>query len=348
MEMQRLAYDTSNELSEITSIYEATISSIDNILIGAKAGRPLSEVLKSLNKNIEERVVKARQGQLIGVNTGFGALNRITAGWQPGWLVILAARPSDGKTAIAVNRFAKEAARSGTWVNLFSLEMEDISLGERLLVGASGVDSYQLKAGRVEDEDWRKINESISELENLPVFIDDTPYVSIAHIRNVARANKRKGKCGLVIVDYLQLVKAVSVKGKNREQEVAEMSRSLKALAKELHVPVIALSQLSREVEKRTNKRPVLSDLRESGNLEQDADLVMFSFRPARHGITDDGMGNMLAENQAILILAKNRHGDIGDIDFYHNSTMTDFSDSPSNFDSLSSYTPPSFNHNDF
>jgi len=322
-----LAYDTSNDLDDVLNTYETTISRIDKILIGKKIGHELSYVLRMLNEEIEQRVRFSKNGALTGISTGFGVLNKYTAGWQPGWLVVFASRPGMGKTAIAVNRFAKEAARTGKWVNIFSLEMEDISLAERLVIGSSGINTYDFKHGRLTEIDWIKYNKAIAELEKLPIYIDDTPYVKISHIRDVARSNKKKNKCNLIIIDYLQLANpGTSQINRNREQEVGEMTRQLKALAKELDVPVILLSQLSREVEKRANRRPVLSDLRESGAIEQDADLVIFPFR------SDYYKKNKKIDeksNEGVLILAKNRHGTTGDIIFYYNDTMTDFSDLP-------------------
>jgi replicative DNA helicase len=221
------------------------------------------------------------------------------------------------------------------------------------LSALSGIDTYNFRNGNLDTADWEKYNKALSELENLPIFIDDSPYVKVSHIRNVARSNKRNDKCNLIIIDYLQLANAGTDRNRNREQEVSEMSRRLKALAKELNVPIILLSQLSREVEKRSGKHPVLSDLRESGSIEQDADMVIFPFRPNYYGIAEAN-GEPIPEDKAALIVAKNRHGSIGDIPFYHNQTMTDFSDEP--FDSGRFDTLPSkgftsdveFDHNDF
>lgn len=337
-EILQMSYDTSIDLEEIMDLYESTVTRIDKILIGKHTGRELSAVLKSLSEEVEKRARLSKVGGLTGVSTGFGVLNKYTSGWQPGWLVVFAARPAMGKTAIAVNRFAKEAARSGKWVNIFSLEMEDISLAERLVIGSSGIDTYDFKNGKLTSEDWQKYNKVVAELEKLPIYIDDSPYVKISHIRNIARSNKRKNKCDLIIIDYLQLADAGTDGNRNREQEVSEMSRRLKALAKELQVPVIVLSQLSRKVEERTVKRPFLSDLRESGAIEQDADLVIFPFRPDYYQNQSEVKSQETEANQnkfheGVLIVAKNRHGTTGDIEFYYNETMTDFSDEPFDYD---------------
>lgn len=329
--MMNMSYDTTNEIDDIFNTYESTVSRVDKILIGKNTGRFLSDVLKDLINEVDRRSKLSSIGGLTGINTGFGVLNKYTSGWQNGWVVVFAARPAQGKTAIAVNKFAKAAAMSGKYVNIFSLEMDDLSLAERLVIGASGINSYDFKSGRLSDSDWMKFNKALGELESLPIYIDDSPYVKLSHIRNVARSNKRKGKCDLIIIDYLQLADAGTDKNRNREQEVSEMSRRLKSLAKEINVPIIVLSQLSRAVEGRADKRPILSDLRESGAIEQDADMVIFPFRPAYYQNTDEFGSMDTKENEGILIIAKNRHGVIGDIKFYHNETMTDFSDEPFN-----------------
>ena len=325
--IMEMAYDTSNDIDEIIQLYESTITAIDNIILGKKKGREMRSILKDLNQEVERRARLSRIGGLTGITTGFGELNRITSGWQPNWLVVFAARPAMGKTAIAINRFAKAAAMRGHWVNIFSLEMEDVTLSERLMLGASGLDPVALKNGQLTSEEWDRYNRAVAELEELPIFIDDTPFVRISHIRNVARMNRRQNKCDLVIIDYLQLANAGSNDRMNREQQVAEMSRQLKALAKELHIPIILLSQLSRDVEKRGGtKRPNMSDLRESGAIEQDADMIIFPWRPSYYGIEVEVEDPL---HFGELIVSKNRHGSTADIKFWHNDTMTDFSDQP-------------------
>lgn len=325
----QMSYDASNDIDDIMQLYESAITSIDNIILGRKKGREIRNVLKDLTVEVERRVRLSKAGGLTGITTGFGELNRMTAGWQPNWLVVFAARPAMGKTAIAINRFAKSAAMRGHWVNIFSLEMEDITLTERLILGASGIDPIVLKSGTMTDDDWNKYHRAVAELQDLPIFIDDTPYVKISHIRNVARTNRRQGKCDLIVIDYLQLANAGGNDRMNREQQVSEMSRQLKALAKELQVPIILLSQLSRDVEKRGGtKRPNMSDLRESGAIEQDADMIIFPWRPIYYGIepeVDD------PKHYGELIVSKFRHGSIGDIKFWTNDSMTDFSDRPMN-----------------
>lgn len=326
-EILRMAYDTNNDISDIMELYEKTVTEIDRILIGKNTGRELFNILEDLTDEVERRRKLSQIGGLTGVDTGFAPLNKYTSGWQPNWMIIFAARPAMGKTAIAINRFAKVAARTGKWVNIFSLEMDDISLAERLVIGASGIDTYAFRSGKLTDADWTKYNHALSELQRLPIYIDDSPFVKISHIRNVARTNKRQNKCDLIIIDYLQLADAGTMnRNGTREQQVSDMSRRLKALAKELGVPIIVLSQLSRAVESRSDKMPVLSDLRESGSIEQDADMVIFPFRPNYY---KDDIPEGMQKNEGVLIVAKNRHGATGNIPFYHNETMTDFSDEP-------------------
>lgn len=325
-EIAKMCYDTSLDLEEVVNLYESATLLIDDAIFGRKKGRDLFHIMNDLTKVLEERQAKSRNGLLTGIDTGFGALNRMTAGWQSNSLIVFASRPAMGKTAIGVNRFAKAAAREGKWVNVFSLEMDDISLGERLAIGASGIDPWKFKSGTLTPVDWQLYNEAVAELKRLPIWIDDSPYVSTSHIRNASRRNKRQNKCDLIIIDYLQLAKAQGAANRNREQEVSEMSRSLKALAKELKVPIIVLSQLSREVEKRAKKEPILSDLRESGAIEQDADLVIFPYRENYYGLNNSEIGS--SEGTGKLIVAKNRHGDVGYVKFWHNASMTEFSDS--------------------
>ena len=328
-EIMTMSYDEQNDIVDIFQLYELAVSKIDQVIQGKKKGRELKEVLKNLTDEIEKRCILAAKGGLTGINTGFGKLNRLTSGWQPTWLIVFAARPAMGKTAISINGFAKAAAKEGKWVNIFSLEMEDLPLAERLILGASNIEPYKLKHGKMEDADWVKFNQARSELESLPIFIDDSPYVTISHMRNVARANKRKNKCDLIIIDYLQLAQASDTKV-IREQQVSEMSRQLKAMAKSLNIPVILISQLSRDVEKRGGiKKPGMADLRESGAIEQDADLILFPWRPKYYGLDVDGVEDQ--DHYGELVFAKNRHGAIEDVQFWHNDSMSDFSDMPFN-----------------
>ena len=241
----------------------------------------------------------------------------MTGGWQRSDLIIVAARPSMGKTAFAL-ALARNAAfhrELPTGVAIFSLEMSAQQLAQRLLTSEARVDAQAARTGRLSDSDWPRLAKAAGRLADAPIFIDDTPGLSILELRAKCRRLKAEHGIGLVIVDYLQLMHGTGMsRSSNREQEIAQISRSLKSLAKELDVPVIALSQLSRAVETRGgDKRPQLSDLRESGSIEQDADVVAFIYRAERYGITVDENGNS-TEGLGEIIIGKQRNGPIGTV----------------------------------
>jgi len=241
-----------------------------------KSFHPISSLIE---KNIDQ--LEERQGNktlITGVPTGFTDLDYLTSGFQPSDLIILAARPSMGKTAFALNMARNTAVESNTAVALFSLEMSKEQLSMRMLCAEARVDSHRLRGGFLSNYDWTNLTQAASVLSEAPIFIDDSPDLNSLDIRAKARRLKMDNKLGLVIIDYLQLMQGRR-NIERRDLEISEISRSLKGLAKELEVPVIALSQLNRKLEERTDKRPKLSDLRESGALEQDADVVMFIYR---------------------------------------------------------------------
>ncbi len=243
-----------------------------------------------------------------GLSTGFSDLDEMTSGLQDSDLVIVAGRPSMGKTVLGVN-FAEQAALKGDKpVLIFSMEMPGESIVMRMLSSLGRIDQHKIRSGKLEDEDWPRLTSSISMLSEAPIFIDDTPALSPAEVRARARRiMKEHGQLGLIVIDYLQLMQVPSNK-ENRTAEISEISRSLKALAKELNVPVIALSQLNRSLEQRTDKRPVMSDLRESGAIEQDADLIVFIYRDEVYNPETPDKG------QAEIIIAKQRNGPIGKV----------------------------------
>lgn len=246
-----------------------------------------------------------RRGLITGVPTGFLDLDRLTSGLQPSDLVIVAARPSMGKTAFALNVAVNAAQEGGVGVAIFSLEMSKQQLGLRMLCAEASVDSQQLRTGFLSGQDFPKIVAAADRLSRLPIYVDDTPGLSVLELRAKARRLKREqeAKLGLVIVDYLQLMRSHE-RMDNREQEISSISRSLKALAKELDVPVMALSQLNRQVEARSDRRPVMADLRESGAIEQDADVILFLFRPYVYDKNAD-------EHEAEVIIGKQRNGPV-------------------------------------
>jgi replicative DNA helicase len=247
-----------------------------------------------------------KEGELSGIGTGFDKLDAMTDGLQNGDLIIVAGRPSMGKTTFAVNIAEFAAIKRNVQTVIFSMEMSAEALAMRLISSIGRVDHSQLRAGRFPDEDWSRITAAVNQLTNAPIYIDETPALTPGELRSRSRRLKREYGLGLVVIDYLQLMQVPGTK-ENRATEISEISRSVKALAKELKVPIIALSQLNRSVEQRTEKRPVMSDLRESGALEQDADVIAFIYREevydkdtARRGIAD-------------IIIAKQRNGPTGD-----------------------------------
>lgn len=253
------------------------------------------------------------KGALRGIKTGYRDLDNVTAGLQRSDLIILAARPAMGKTTLVTNLAYNIATIEKKPVLFFSLEMSKEQLVDRMLADASGVDSWNIRTGNLSDDDFAKLSEAMGEMAEAPIFIDDTPGVSVLEMRTKARRAAHEGELGLIIIDYLQLMQgsgSAQASG-NRVQEVSEISRGLKLLARELNVPVIALSQLSRSVESRQPQIPQLADLRESGSIEQDADIVMFIYREAYYNPETE------RENITDLILAKHRHGPTGTIELY-------------------------------
>jgi len=265
-------------------------------------------------KKIEEI---ANKDGLSGISTGFEKLDALTSGWQPSDLIIIAARPGMGKTALTLSMARNIAVTKEVPVAFFSLEMSSIQLITRLISAETGLSSEKLRTGKLADHEWKQLNVKVGDLEKAPLFIDDTPALSIFDLRAKARRLASQHKIKLIVVDYLQLMTAGnSNKAGNREQEISTISRNLKSLAKELDIPVIALSQLSRAVETRGGtKRPQLSDLRESGAIEQDADIVSFIYRPEYYQIEEwDDEEHSSSIGQAELIVAKHRNGGLDNI----------------------------------
>jgi replicative DNA helicase len=272
----------------------------------------MTDLVKQAIMEIE--TAKNSGSNLRGVPSGYTALDRITSGWQKSDLIILAARPSMGKTALALNIARNIAVDFKRPVAFFSLEMSSIQLVTRLISSESYLPAEKLRKGDLADHEWQQLNSRIAPLVKAKLYIDDTPQLSIFELRAKCRRLKQQHDIQMVFVDYLQLMTAGNENRGNREQEISNISRSLKSLAKELDVPVLALSQLSRNVESRPgSKKPILSDLRESGAIEQDADMVIFIYRPEYYGFTDDGEGNSTV-GQAIINIAKHRNGKLGDV----------------------------------
>jgi replicative DNA helicase len=273
---------------------------------GRKDYVALNEAMKEAFEVLQHRY--ENQGSVTGLPTGFVDLDEMTAGLQPTDLVILAARPSMGKTALAVNMAEYAALKTKKAVAIFSMEMSASQLAFRLISSMGRVNAQRLRTGQLEDEDWSRVNSAIRMLKEVKIFIDDKPGLTPIELRGRARRLKRDHDLGLIVVDYLQLMQVLDTQ-ENRATEIAEISRALKGLAKELGVPVLALSQLNRSLESRTDKRPVMSDLRESGGIEQDADVILFIYRDEVYN-KDKGDNKGLAE----IIIAKQRNGPTGSV----------------------------------
>jgi len=313
----RKAYDPSADAFELLDEAESQIFQIsDNQL--RKAAAPMKEVVKDTFEHLE--TIHGQESGITGVPSGFSKLDDLTSGWQDSDLIIIAARPSMGKTAFALASAQNAATHPErpTGVAVFSLEMGAQQLAQRMLTSQARVDAHKARTGRMQDDDWQRLARAAGSLSEAEIFIDDTPGLSVLELRAKCRRLKAEHDIGLVVVDYLQLMQASGSNlrsGANREQEIAHISRSLKGLAKELDIPVVALSQLNRAVENRGgDKRPQLSDLRESGSIEQDADVVAFIYRAERYGITVDEQGNS-TEGIAEIIVGKQRNGPIGTVE---------------------------------
>ncbi len=267
----------------------------------------IKDVLIETYDRIE--LLQHHKGDITGIPSGFVELDKMTAGFQRNDLIIVAARPSVGKTAFALNISQNVATRAGENVAIFSLEMGASQLVQRMLCAEGNIDAQRMRTGALNTEDWQKLTMAMGSLSKAGIYIDDTPGIKVSDIRAKCRRLKQEQGLGLIMIDYLQLIVGNGRSGENRQQEVSEISRSLKAIARELEVPVIALSQLSRGVESRQDKRPMMSDIRESGSIEQDADIVAFLYR--------DDYYDKETENQNIIeiIIAKQRNGPVGTVE---------------------------------
>ncbi|MEX0994643.1 MAG: replicative DNA helicase [Balneolaceae bacterium] len=306
------AYDTTSDAYDVLDAAEQRIFDLSTTKTRASA-QPIGDVLKDTLQYLED--IRGKPSGITGVPTGLD-MDKLTSGFQPGDLIIIAARPSMGKTALVLTA-ARNAAlhmdeKLQTNVALFSLEMSKQSLVQRLLTMEGRIDAQAARSGRLKDEEFKRLIDAASRLFTANIFIDDTPGLSVMELRTKCRRLKSEHDIGLIVVDYLQLMTANVRDNSNREQEIATISRGLKGLAKDLNVPVVALSQLSRAVEQRGgDKRPQLSDLRESGSIEQDADLVMFLYRPEYYGIKTTPEGHS-TKGLAEVIVGKQRNGPTG------------------------------------
>ena len=327
------SYDETSDVFDLLDKAESKIYDISQRNL-KKNTQSAEDLVSAAKKKIEE--ISKKEG-LSGIASGFGEIDRLTSGWQPSDLIIVAARPGMGKTAFTLSMARNITVENNIPVAFFSLEMSAIQLITRLISSETGLNSEKLRTGKLEKFEWELLNVKVTNLENAPLYIDDTPSLSIFELRAKARRLSSQYGIKLIVVDYLQLMTlGSSQKSGNREQEISTISRNLKALAKELDIPIIALSQLSRAVELRGGtKRPILSDLRESGAIEQDADIVSFLYRPEYYKIDEwDDEERSPALGQAEFIVAKHRNGGLSSI-------KLKFINSLGKFENLSAFENP-------
>ena len=312
-------YEGSEEVATILDGAEKSILSVSSRRLGGEF-TPIKSIIFDAFTKIEH--LYASKGSITGLSTGFKDLDRLTSGLQPSDLILIAARPSMGKTAFVLNIAQHIGIKEKKAVAFFSLEMSKEQLVQRMLCAESTIDSQRLRIGELEPNDWTKLVNGADRLSAAPIFIDDTSGITVMEMRSKARRLKIEHDLQLIIIDYLQLMQGSSKKGsENRQQEISEISRSLKGLAREIGVPVIALSQLSRSVESRQVKKPMLSDLRESGSLEQDADIVAFLYRDDYYNPDSD------QKNITEVIIAKHRNGPVDTVQLFFHKQFTKFSD---------------------
>ncbi|MBF0610232.1 MAG: replicative DNA helicase [Magnetococcales bacterium] len=306
----------------VERIYSGDVKRVDDVLDDAEQrifgvaerkekNRSEYHSLKSVLVPVFDRISNMMENKdhVVGVPSGFHDLDKMLAGFQPSDLIIVAGRPSMGKTALAMNFATNAALDAGRPVGVFSLEMSKEQLAARMLASTAKVDAQSMRTGWLQNDEYGKLTRTVAQLSEAPLFVDDTPALSVMAMRSKARRLKREKGIQLIVVDYLQLMRGSSATQDNRVQEISEISQGLKAIAKELSIPVIALSQLSRKVEERPDKRPILSDLRESGSIEQDADVVMFVYREEYYKRNDPNL-----KGRAEVIIAKQRNGPTGDL----------------------------------
>lgn len=320
-EIASAVYNNTGKIEELVGEAEQKLFSVSNKTVKTDYSA-LGELLVDAYDRIEE--LHRNKGALRGLKTGFHDLDHKTAGFQKGDLIIIGARPAMGKTTFAQNLAYNVATRNGEGkgVLFFSMEMAKNEIVDRMISDVAGVDAWKIRTGNLNDEDFGKIGDALGDLDEVPMYIDDTSSMTIYDLANKARRAAHDHNISMIIVDYLQLLQGSERYAGNRVQEVTEISRGLKTLARELEIPVIALAQLSRSVTGRDDPRPVLSDLRESGSIEQDADLVMFLHRPDYYKQNND---DYEPTNITELIIAKHRHGPVGKIELYFHPELLRF-----------------------
>ena len=318
-EIAGMAYEANDDIADVMDKSEKMILEVAARQNGG-AFVPIKEILMDTFSKIEK--LYETKGGITGLPSGFKDLDKLTSGLQPSDLILVAARPSMGKTAFTLNIAQYVAVHENKSVAFFSLEMSKEQLVQRMLCSEGGIDSQRLRVGELEENDWEKLINAADRLSRAPIYIDDTAGITVMELRSKARRLKAEHDLQLIVIDYLQLMQGRSSKNSdNRQQEISEISRSLKALARELNVPVIALSQLSRSVESRQVKKPMLSDLRESGSLEQDADIVMFLYREDYYDPETEH------KNITDVIIAKHRNGPVDTVQLFFHKQFTKFAD---------------------
>ena len=322
-EIVNQAYEGTTESDEIIANAEKALVDVSEHS-NSSGFRKISEVLDVNFNTLEMR--SQQTSDVTGLPTGFRDLDKITTGLHPDQLIILAARPAVGKTAFVLNIVQNVGTKQNKAVAVFSLEMGAESLVDRMLAAEGMIDSHALRTGQLTEQDWNNVMIAQGALAEAPIYIDDTPGIKITEIRARSRklSQEVEGGLGLIVIDYLQLI--TGTRPENRQQEVSDISRQLKILAKELKVPVIALSQLSRGVEQRQDKRPVLSDIRESGSIEQDADIVAFLYRDDYYRKESEESENAIEDNTIEVILEKNRAGARGTVKLLFQKEYNKFS----------------------
>jgi replicative DNA helicase len=308
-ETTTIAYDDNEDIEIMINNLRQSISTIDDYFAGNNTGKSQSEVIKEAIIDIEKDCIEVKQGRQPGINTGFFELNKLTGGWRNSNFIVLASRPSVGKTSLGLH-FLKSVTKQNKWVNIYGLEMPSRDLMRVLISSESKVSRTEITNGFDDDSNWVKINNSLSRLEKMKVIWYDYADITSGQIKSNTIRNRKNGKCDFILIDYIQLVTPADNK-KIREQQISEISRGLKKLALSENIPIMALAQLNREAE---NNKPLLSHLRESGSLEQDSDIVIFPWVDKE-------------TEQFNLILAKNRRGRIGKFEINRNNEMTDFGD---------------------
>jgi replicative DNA helicase len=323
--VKNLSGDPMNDVADIIEIAQKEIETITEQAYRKDDNISLRESAYNAFQNYFEREKAAKQGLTTGIETGVPLLNKLSGGWQDGNLIIIAARPAMGKTSFALH-MAKSAAKQGFCPAIFSLEMSHIELSNKLILSESDIDPTRFKNGGLSSNEVSELEKGTNEVYDLSIIINDQSGITVRQIKNTAKLLKKQGKCDVVFIDYLQLLNMKQDnKNYNRENEVSQTSRALKLMAKELEIPVIVLSQLSRNCEERANKRPLLSDLRESGAIEQDADLVLFLFRPEYYDIHEyEGKDT---KGMLIIDIAKGRNLPTCEIEFAYNERFTKFFD---------------------